>query len=177
MAIHEHDKKTHAPHPQWSDALQAPASERIDPRLRTLSAIESAVLSCAEGLARAFGNLKEAQISPLESENHLRGAIHALNESLNALKPIQRLTATSPDQMRELFTCISDTARELSGLLDKTRAVLLMPPEANRVGKVQELIHACPHITHGLENSLVIPLKVTKQEMLDGNNHPQSLIA
>lgn len=177
MATPEKDKKSPQPHPQWSDALQSPSSERIDPRLRTLAAIESAVLSCAEGLSRAFDNLKEVQSSPLDSDNALRAAIHALNESLNALKPIQRLTATSPDQMRELFTCTSDTARELRELIHKTSEVILMPPDTTRTAKVQELILACPLITHGLENALVVPLKVTKQEMLGEDTPPHSLTA
>lgn len=177
MANPEHVKTTPLAHPQWSDALQAPTREQMDPRLRTLTAIEHAVTSCAEGLARAFYNFQEVERGSSESDTALRSAIHSLNESLQALKPLQRLTATSPDRMRELFTCTADTANELRILIEKSKEALQNSPDNNRAAKVREMILSCPRISLGLENALVIPLKVTKQEMLGGNDSPQSLTA
>lgn len=170
-------KQTPPIRPQWSDALQAPTAERTDPRLRTLTAIEHSVISCAESLSRAFDNLKEVEKTPSDSDMPLRAALHALNESLQALNPIQRLTARAPEQMRELFACISETSGALRSLIIQSQEALNAPAPTTRASKVRQIILACPRITDGLENALVIPLKVTKQEMLGGTDTPQSLTA
>ena len=178
VMLNPEEKKTTPSAPaQWSDVLQAPSTERADPRIRTIAAIEHAVISCAESLGRAFDYLKEVESKPKDADMSLRAALHALTDSQQALKPIQRLTATSPEQMRELSTCVSETSAALGRLIDMSKDALQTSLDVTRRHKVHEIMAACPLITDGLENALVIPLKVTKKEMIGETHTPQSLTA